>query len=969
MRFQMVCALSLALTACHLPSSTTRGPEVSAALGPGVTAQPVRPIAEAAVETSIKGSVTFPLGVRAQALPAEMVAHAVISLIDPDSNMTVALGKTDGSGNFTLALNAYPPEVGKAYLLEAFKSYGSDEAGQDAARLRTFLRWTGSAWESITQGGVAINALTTALALMNNLNPAVTAASLMGKVSAAGALVSAPAGYTAGEVNALAASIRDYLAGNIDPVSSVSALAPEVTGCTPPSAVPLSAIAVRGAGFSPVAGDNVVTFGGGVTGTVYMASPKELIVLVPQGATTGNLKVTTRSKDSNLVNFVVMGTGGAAGLQIARLSPSSTVTGDTITIVGAGFSPTPASNTVTFQKLGGGTVTATPTTADATSLSIQVPATATSGPVSVTVGGKTTNLFYFSVLTPIVSAFSPSSGTTATSVTVDGSGFGIQANQSAVKFNGAVDQGSIVSWAANQLVVKPPAPSLEARVSGPLVVSTLMGEMSQPFGNFTVSTSLVEAFAGAGGAGTTASWTGGVLQPNSAVTTFTQTNFSANSNTGNYVANASGLTINPVVSVFPLAVGTYQCDAGTSYSARTQLGVDGTYFFAPGTTAKTARRYSLSTGAFVDQTTLTYGDAVIWSPNNGYASIAANADRVFKLGTTWGGAGFTTPTAQSVSALAGSTHSMLATDGTTYYHYSCSENHKVCLLTSALATASPWPGSAYSCGAGPASAAGFTGVSEVLTNQGTATPSTALDRVNSSGWSKNAVALPFTLDGTGVTGSNVPLIGSNGTDLFILGRNAGYNANAISLFKFKYAGGVLTHSTSGGSAASTTAAIALPAGSAWNTVTFTRNVPANSTCTIDVLDGTTGTVLKSNIASGVSIGDLTASSLKLRASMSMTGTGTAPTVTNWSVTTRPIYAVSPAYDSGTNFATYQAPSLTSTGAAGTDYTITYSDSADGVTWGADVSNFTTLTRRYVRFKVTFKTMSTQLTRVTFPYQY
>ncbi|MNX79850.1 hypothetical protein D3C86_1114940 [compost metagenome] len=644
--------------------------------------------------------------------------------------------------------------------------------------------------------------------------------------------------------------------------------------------------------------------------------------------------------------------------------------GETINILGAGFSPTAAENVVTFQQGGGGTVTATPTQAAPHSLMVQVPAGAISGPVSVTVNGNTTNRFYFNAMTPVITGISPTAGTVATAVKLDGRSFGSQGLQSAVRFNGAVNQGSIVAWGTNQVVVKPPAPSLISKVSGPLSAVMLTGSVSQPFGNFTANASVVEGFTGAPGAGTTASWTGGILQAGVADTAFTQTNFSANTNTGNYVANASGLTVSPVAGTFPIAVSGYQYDAGTGYSARTQLGVDDAYFFAPGTSAKKVRRYNLYTGAFEDETTLSYGDAVIWNPNNGYASLAASAYQAFKLGTTWGGAGFTTPTDSSATNLANSTHAMFATDGTNYYHYDCGAGHKVSLLSNVLGDLGSWPGVSYGCGSGPASAAGFTGLSEVLTNPGNATNSiTALDRVNGSNWTKNAVALPFALDGTGVSGVNVPLIGSNGVHLFALGRNPSYNGNAISLFRFTYSGGVLAHLTSGGNATSTTAAIPLTANSVWNTVTFTRNVPANTNCVIDVLDGTSGAVLKSNIASGASIGDLTATSIKLRATVSMGGTGTAPTVTNWSVTTRRAYAVSPAYDSGTNFATYQAPVVTSNGAAGTHYAITYSDSADGVTWGADVSNFTTLTRRYVRFKVNLKQPTTQITGISLPYQY
>ena len=76
----------------------------------------------------------------------------------------------------------------------------------------------------------------------------------------------------------------------------------------------------------------------------------------------------------------------AGGLQILSFSPAQGGPGATITIQGQGFSTTLASNIVRFNN-----VAATVTAATANSLTVIVPATATTGVLSVQVGTATAN--------------------------------------------------------------------------------------------------------------------------------------------------------------------------------------------------------------------------------------------------------------------------------------------------------------------------------------------------------------------------------------------------------------------------------------------------------------------------------------------------------------------------------------------------------------------------------------------------
>lgn len=71
-------------------------------------------------------------------------------------------------------------------------------------------------------------------------------------------------------------------------------------------------------------------------------------------------------------------------LAVTAIAPASGPVGTKVTITGTKFDPTPANNTVLFN-----TTQATVTAATATSLEVTVPAGATAGVISVTVGGAT----------------------------------------------------------------------------------------------------------------------------------------------------------------------------------------------------------------------------------------------------------------------------------------------------------------------------------------------------------------------------------------------------------------------------------------------------------------------------------------------------------------------------------------------------------------------------------------------------
>ena len=117
----------------------------------------------------------------------------------------------------------------------------------------------------------------------------------------------------------------------------------------------------------------------------------------------GNVAVYNYDAVGNLLS-ITRSTVSPSSLAILGFSPTQGAVGQTVTIQGQNFNTTPNSNTVEFN----GTA-ATVTAATANSLTTTVPAGATTGPISVTVGSSTaTSSSNFTVLQiPVITSVSP----------------------------------------------------------------------------------------------------------------------------------------------------------------------------------------------------------------------------------------------------------------------------------------------------------------------------------------------------------------------------------------------------------------------------------------------------------------------------------------------------------------------------------------------------------------------------------
>ena len=176
-----------------------------------------------------------------------------------------------------------------------------------------------------------------------------------------------PAGATTGNivvtVDGVASNGVSFTVGTMPVIFSLS----EVTGAVDTS------LTITGVNFG--AKTSTVTFNG-TPGTPSKWDDTQIVVTVPSGATTGNVVVTVGGVASNGVSFAVDTTPA-----IIALSQVAAPVGALLTITGVHFGATQSTSTVAFN----GTL-ATPTSWSDTQITVTVPAGATSGNITVTVG-------------------------------------------------------------------------------------------------------------------------------------------------------------------------------------------------------------------------------------------------------------------------------------------------------------------------------------------------------------------------------------------------------------------------------------------------------------------------------------------------------------------------------------------------------------------------------------------------------
>jgi hypothetical protein len=215
---------------------------------------------------------------------------------------------------------------------------------------------------------------------------------------------------------------------------------PTITSIDPTSGKVGDNITIAGTNFSATLASNEVKFNGTVA-TVSAASATQLTVVVPAGATSGSITVTTNGMTATSTSFTVI-----PPPTITTINPTSGLPGSNVTITGTNFNGSPAANTVKFNG-----VAATVSTASSTELVVVVPGTATTGAVSVEVNGISVSGPTFTVIPPVtITSISPQAGPACTSVTINGTNFSTTAADNVVKINGV--SVTVTSASETQLV-------------------------------------------------------------------------------------------------------------------------------------------------------------------------------------------------------------------------------------------------------------------------------------------------------------------------------------------------------------------------------------------------------------------------------------------------------------------------------------------------------------------------------------
>jgi uncharacterized repeat protein (TIGR03803 family) len=220
-------------------------------------------------------------------------------------------------------------------------------------------------------------------------------------------------------------------------------------------------VELLGQGFT---GATAVTFNG-VSATFTNVSDTYMTAVVPAGATTGTVKVTTFTK-SMLSNRAFRVTP-----QITTFSPASGIVGSAVTITGVSLTQT--SNVTIGGKA------ATFTVNSDTKITATVPAGALTGQkIVITTAGGTANSATAFTVVPSISSFSPTSGKVGTAVTISGYSF---TKATSVTFGGvAATSLQVINDAQVDALVPTGA------VTGPIAVTTAGGTGTST-GKFTVT--------------------------------------------------------------------------------------------------------------------------------------------------------------------------------------------------------------------------------------------------------------------------------------------------------------------------------------------------------------------------------------------------------------------------------------------------------------------------------------------------
>ncbi|MDH5753417.1 MAG: IPT/TIG domain-containing protein, partial [Deltaproteobacteria bacterium] len=241
---------------------------------------------------------------------------------------------------------------------------------------------------------------------------------------------------------------------------------PEISGFSPASQMAGRVVTVQGSYFAPLPDDNHAKVNS-TEAEVLSVTREYLTVLVPQGASSGPISVTTRNGTALSEDELTV--LGGPSPSISGFLPEKGIIGSSVTITGADFDPVAENNRVLFSG------TEAQIIQNSTTSLVVIAPEATSGNIRVsnlagTAVSRDPFLFILpeDTVNPIIKSYSPISGYAGDTVVIAGLNFDPTPAGNTVKFNDVPAQ--VTAAAADSLTVVVPDTT-----SGAISVGTSAG--------------------------------------------------------------------------------------------------------------------------------------------------------------------------------------------------------------------------------------------------------------------------------------------------------------------------------------------------------------------------------------------------------------------------------------------------------------------------------------------------------------
>jgi RHS repeat-associated protein len=240
---------------------------------------------------------------------------------------------------------------------------------------------------------------------------------------------------------------------SFDNVSITSGTMPLVSSVSPTYGTIGTSVTINGSHFGSSQGTSTINFNGVPATSITSWSDGQIIAIVPATASSGAVSVVVNSIESNTDQSFTF-----YHPVITSLTPSTAGPGARVIVRGTGFGPIrlPGFNINFNNGVQGGVDSPGFGYWDwnDTEIDMFVPPTATSGPVTVSLQGITSNGVQFNVEQLSVTGLSPTMGAPGSLVTITGTGFGSTQTTGTVDFFGT--PAAVQSWSDSQIVAVVP---------------------------------------------------------------------------------------------------------------------------------------------------------------------------------------------------------------------------------------------------------------------------------------------------------------------------------------------------------------------------------------------------------------------------------------------------------------------------------------------------------------------------------